>query len=164
VFFYDGEKHGGGAMYLTGRRKGLFTREIVIARDGVRQAVLKVRGLVSTLTLEEEGAQHEYGILSEAGRLSLYWRAQGADIVTMSPMHSESFTEGFVWQGVRYSLIKDEKRVFRIMADGRKFGEIRHEGGVLSSRFSLETAQDIPVESAVFMLFLSLAHPALRWL
>jgi hypothetical protein len=150
-------------MYLTGKREGIFKREIAIERDGLRQAVLRVRGFVSTLELEN-GTVHEYCVSPESGRFSLYWRSEGNDIVTISPMHRGSFAEGFVLRGVRYNIIKGEKRVYDIGADGRKFGELRHEGGIFSSSFSMETAQDIPVEAAVFLIFLSLAYPVLRLL
>lgn len=150
-------------MYLTGKREGFFSRAIVIERDGLRQAVLRVKGFVSTLELEN-GIRHEYAVSTESGRFSLYWRSEGNDIVAMSPMQRGSFTEGFVWRGVRYNIIKTAKRVFDIGTEGRKCGELRHEGGIFSSRFTMETAQDIPVEGAVFLVFLSLAYPVLRLL
>ena len=150
-------------MYLTGKRETIFKRDIAIERDGVRQAVLRVRGFVSTLELEN-GTVHEYGVTPEIGNFSLYWRSYGTDIVMISPMRRGSFAEGFVFQDVRYSIVKGEKRVYEIAADGRSFGELRHEGGIFSSSFSLQTAQDIPVEAAVFLIFLSLAYPVLRLL
>jgi len=150
-------------MHLTGKREGIFKREIAIEREGLRQATFQVRGFVSTLTLEN-GTRHDYGVSPETGRFSLYWRSEGNDIVVMSPMHRGSFAEGFVWQGVRYNIIKGDKRVFDIGADGKKCGELRHEGGIFSTRFSLDSAKDIPVEAAVFLIFLSLAYPVLRLL
>ncbi|MDP2206415.1 MAG: hypothetical protein Q8K65_08925 [Alphaproteobacteria bacterium] len=150
-------------MRLTGKREGLFKREIAIERDGIRQAILRVRGFVSTLTLEN-GTRHDYGVSPETGRFSLYWRSEGRDIVMISPMHRGSFAEGFVWQDVRYNIIKSEKRVFDIGTDGKKGGELRHEGGIFNASFSLDSAREIPVEAAVFLIFLSLAYPVLRLL
>ncbi|MFN7113171.1 MAG: hypothetical protein ACK4PK_02305 [Alphaproteobacteria bacterium] len=150
-------------MHLTGKREGIFKREIAIERDGIRQAILRVRGFVSTLTLEN-GTQHDYGVLPQTGKFSLYWRSEGNDIVLISPMHRRSFAEGFIWQDVRYSIIKGEKRVFDIGADGEKCGELRHEGGIFNASFSLDSAKEIPVEVAVFLIFLSLAYPVLRLL
>jgi hypothetical protein len=150
-------------MHLTGTSKGIFKKSIVLSRDGVEQAVLRMNSFNGTLQMAD-GAVHEYTITPAEGRMSLTWRAAGAEVVTLDLLTKSSFTDGLRYQGVVYGIAKREGKVFDVLVDGRAGGTFTRTGGFFSSDFILETNRDMPVEAVAFLVFLIFAYPVLRFL
>lgn len=152
-------------MYLTVSAKGFFRKLLVFKRNDLQEAVMRVTGM--NLVLEKpDGAKHVFTFeVAEPGRSArMCWQLPDGAVAAILAVTTAASIEGSAtYQGHRYALATtDDKKVFRLLRDDADFGTLSHRGGLLSAKYTFDTAKDAPVEAMGFMLYCAMIYPAVR--
>ncbi|MDY0009397.1 MAG: hypothetical protein RBS08_06805 [Bdellovibrionales bacterium] len=149
-------------MYLTGKNRGFFKKEIVFTRDdGYETAVFRVEGMRGVLTLAD-GTQHFYltDLEKAANGVSLGWTSGGQDICVIDPLNPQTMLDGLAYGGHRYGLKPEEGKNFTLLRGGQSYGLIERKG-FLGGQMTVQSSRDIPVEIVGALAYLAMIYGAL---